>query len=791
MVVARMRRPRRRVSHEVGPHCTDMTTDSQRNIRPARGPAPRAVSAVAELPAALRPDGWLGTVLVVGGVLTPAQLDELGPEGGSLWTAALAAGWADDGRIVDAIARRFRLPVANLAAAESRTLALVPEALARKHHVMPLAANDRIIQIATADPRDLDLEQTLRFVTGRDVAFQIASPITLAERIDELYRPARSIERLLTGLEPARLEAVDLEPLPASRERELEAPVAKLVDAMITDAVREGASDIHAEPTEGGVVVRYRVDGVLREVMRLPDAAGAALVRRVKIWAKLDVTDPLRPHDGRAAARVDGQSVDLRVSTIPVARRGEKVVVRILDKTNLRNTIADLGLAVHERDMLERLLGHREGMLLVTGPTGSGKTTTLYAALNQLKTGRVNIVTVEDPVEYEVAGISQIQVNEAQGLTFATALRSVLRQDPDIVLVGEIRDLETATTAIQAGFSGHFVLSTLHTNDAPSTVMRLRDMGIDAFKVASVLKGVVAQRLLRRLCDHCAEPVSLDSLTPDLRPPAHWARPVRVRKAVGCRHCNGRGYRGRLPVFEIMPVDETVARLIDSGALPDAIAAAARKLGMRPLWETGLERLWDGDTSLEEMTRVLGDHGDDSAGESAPGAGGAPESAALAHSATGPKPTSLEAAGATPASDCPGAPPVAPADRAPAGGATRVLIADDDPQMRRLIRSVLVREGFDVLEAGDGLDALDAIERGGIDLLILDLEMPRLDGLGVLDELHAQLRTAALPVIVLTAQSGENEEKALDLGAQDYLTKPVQTRSLTARVRAVLKRSNS
>jgi type IV pilus assembly protein PilB len=723
-------------------------------------------------------DAWLGPVLVATSVLSPDQLAELVASATALWPAVVAAGFATDAQVTDAVARRFRIPVANLAAAEPRSVTLVPESLARKHQVVPLSANDRTIQIASADPRDLDLEQTLRFITGRDVCFQVAPPTSLAERLDELYRPERSIERLLGGLEPSRVEALDTDLTLAAPERDLDAPVAKLVDAMISDGVREGASDIHAEPTEGGVVVRYRVDGVLREVMRLPEAAGAAFVRRVKIWAKLDVTDPLRPHDGHAAARVDGQVVDLRVSTIPIARRGEKVVIRILDKTNLRNTIADLGLGPHEREMMERLLGHREGMLLVTGPTGSGKTTTLYAALNQLKTGRVNIVTVEDPVEYQVPGISQIQVNVAQGLTFAGALRSVLRQDPDIVLVGEIRDLETATTAVQAGFSGHFVLSTLHTNDAASAVMRLRDMGVDAFKVASVLRGVVAQRLLRRLCQACAEPVDVATLPAELRPPAGWAAPVKLRKAVGCRQCNGRGYRGRIPVFEIMPIDESIGRLIDGGALPEVLAGAARKLGMRTLWQTGLERFWNGDTSLDELTRVLGQHGGDDA---AAGAAAAP---ALAPPAPGPGTVRSTGPAAAP-------PATAPGDGADQAGPTRILVADDDPQMRRLIKSVLQREGFDVLEAVDGLDALDAVERGGVDLVILDLEMPRLDGLGVLEELRAQIRTASLPVIVLTAQHGESEEKALDLGAQDYLTKPVQTRSLVARVRAVLKRVNS
>ena len=629
-----------------------------------------------------------------------------------------------------AVSRAYRVTPADLSAAESRTTTLLPETLARKHQVVPLSADDRVIRIATADPRDLDLEQTLRFVTGRDVAFQIASPGAIAQKLDELYRPERAIERILGGLQPTRIEAVDAANVQASGEGTLDAPVAKLVDAMISDAVREGASDIHAEPTEGGVVVRYRIDGVLREVMRLPASAGSALVHRVKVWAKLDVTDPLRPHDGRATARVDGQMVDLRVSTIPVARRGEKVVIRILDKTNLRGTLGDLGLPARELEILRRLLGHREGMVLVTGPTGSGKTTTLYAALNELKTGKVNIVTVEDPVEYDAPGISQIQVNEAQGLTFAKALRSVLRQDPDIVLVGEIRDLETATTAVQAGFSGHFVLSTLHTNDAPSAVVRLRDMGIEAFKVAAVLKGVVAQRLVRKLCPACVEMVPADTLPPDARPPAGRKGAV-IRRAVGCRSCEGIGYRGRVAILEVMPVDETVARLIDTGALPEALTVAARRIGMYTLWESGLERVWDGTTSLEEVIRVLGERVHDDG--------------------------TTETAVATRRAAAVAAPPAAP-EAAP--GPLRVLVADDDPQMRRLIRGVLQRDGFEVVEAADGLDALEAVEQGGVDLVILDVDMPRLDGLGVPEELRAQVRTACLPVIVLTAQHGETEEKA-------------------------------
>jgi type IV pilus assembly protein PilB len=728
---------------------------------PSRGPA----------------DGWLAPILLGGNLVTQAQLDSLMSQPpAKIWTSVVASGWTTDQAIATEIARVFRLPLANLASTDPRVTTLLPEGVARKHQVVPISANDRTIQIATADPRDLDMEQTLRFVTGREIGFQVGIPEAIAARLDELYRPERAIERLLVGLPETPVVALDANPAPVEAGRELDGPVTKLVDAMIHDAIREGASDIHAEPTDGAVVVRYRIDGVLREVMRLPDTAGAALVRRVKIWAKLDVTDPLRPHDGRAMARIGNQTVDLRVSTIPVARRGEKVVVRILDKNNLCGNLAQLKLPANEHVALERLLGHREGMVLVTGPTGSGKTTTLYAALNQLKTGKVNIVTVEDPVEYEVAGISQIQVSDAQGLTFARALRSVLRQDPDIVLVGEIRDIETAGIAVQAGFSGHFVLSTLHTNDAASAVVRLRDMGVDAFKVAAVLKGIVAQRLVRKLCDQCAETVPVESLPAEARPPA--GRQVRIRRSTGCRNCNGRGFRGREAILEILPVDESVARLIDAGALPDVLAAAARKIGMRSLWESGLERVWSGSTSLDELKRVLGER-----------AGDEHEAAATASASTAT--SALPAVSNSVAAATEPAAPAGPVEAAAAPEGNRVLVADDDPQMRRLIRIVLQREGFEVLEANDGLDALELIEQGSVDLVILDVEMPRLNGLGVLEEIRAQMRTASLPVIILTALQDDTEEKALDLGAQDYLTKPVQTRSLVARVRAVLKRAKS
>jgi len=704
-------------------------------------------------------------------VLLGVQVEELRRgDSGTIWERIVSRGYASEQKILDVLISRFKLRRADLSAADPRAVTLLPESVARKHQVFPLAADGRTITLATANPHDLELEETLRFVTGRRVTLQVAAPGEIASHIEETYQPERAINRLLDGFDTPSIETIEEETPGAPRDPALDAPMARLVDAMIADGVREGASDIHAEPLSDGTSVRYRIDGVLKEVMRLPGSAGPSLVRRVKILAKLDVTDPLHPHDGRAGVRVDGKVIDLRIATVPVARRGEKVVIRILDQTNLRSNIPDLNLPEQEQGIFRSFLGNREGMVLVTGPTGSGKTTTLYAVVNELRTGKVNIITVEDPVEYDIPGISQLQVSEAQGFTFATALRSVLRQDPDIVLVGEIRDAETAGIAIQAGLSGHLVLSTLHTNDAPSAVVRLRDLGLDGFKIASVLKGVVAQRLVRKLCLACSVPIEADELPPEARPPK--GRKVTPRRAVGCKACSATGFRGRAAVVEIMPVDNNVAHKIEAGALPDELLAAARPLGMRTLWESGLDRVWQGVTSLDEVVRVLGEWEQEDQDESAATAIARNISAAATPPAAAAVPAGVRAAVA-----------------AEYSGKPRILVADDDPQMRRLVRSILERDGYEVSEAADGLDALDQVEGKAFDLMVLDVDMPRLDGLGVLEELRARVTTSGVPVIVLTAGTDDTESRVLDLGAQDYLTKPIQAQSLQARVKAVLRRA--
>ncbi|MBK6495132.1 MAG: Flp pilus assembly complex ATPase component TadA [Gemmatimonadetes bacterium] len=714
----------------------------------------------------IAPDAWIGPYLVAAGLVPEERLPVLASiKDVRLWRSVVDTGLATDAAICAALASHFRLPVAVMTGAEPRAVAVLPEAAARKYHVVALALDEKTVRIATCDPRDFAAEQDLGFLTGRDVKLEVASPSAISDKLDEFYRPENSINRLLQGLTPTSVE-VQISDSPEERDPALDAPMTKLVDAMISDAVQAGASDIHSEIEASHVIVRYRVDGILREVMRLPEAAGASLVRRVKIIAGLDVTNSMTPQDGRSSLKVGGQFVDMRVATAPVARRGEKLVIRILNKSNLRASIPALALPPEEESVLMRMLSHREGMVLVTGPTGSGKTTTLYAVLNHLKTGKVNIVTVEDPVEYDVDGISQMQVNEAQGFTFATALRSVLRQDPDIVLVGEIRDGETATIAIQAGLTGHFVFSTLHTNDAVSALVRLRDMGIDSFKLGTVLRGVVAQRLVRRICPQCAVDLPLDEVPEQARPPAGYAGVYAPKRGAGCKGCGGTGYKGRIAVMEMLPIEGAVGGLIESGASQQAILDASRPYGMRTLWEGGLIRYWSGQTSYEEIHRVLGESQERSVHASAAATAPAAPTATTA-------PAGWAGAG------------TADAD----GKGATILLADDDAQMRRLVRTVLEREGFVVVEAADGLDTLAAVETKGIDLILLDHDMPRLTGLGVLEELRASVATAALPVIMLTARTDDTESQALELGAQDYLTKPVQPRSLVARVRAVLKRT--
>src|SRR5436190_15430009 len=746
------------------------------------------------MPVTQFPDEWLAQS-VEG--LTPERLQELrgkAESGRTLWECVVAEKLATDAEIIDKLSHRFRLKIADVTKIDPSAQNAVPEQLARRHHVLPLRLTDSYLEIGTANPLDLDAEKALAFNTAREIRLFLLAPSKISEKLDELYKPDKAIDKLLEGMGDADI----LQTLPDTPVDEIteadaqQKPVVRLVDMIISEGILSRASDIHVEPEEGGVAVRYRIDGVLRQVMKIPRQAGLPLISRIKIMSSLDIADRLRPQDGRARVAVNGQPIDLRVSTLP-AQLGEKVVIRILDSRATVKSLESLGLNPGEAEAIKRLLENHEGILLVTGPTGSGKTTTLYSCINQIKSEGVNIVTVEDPVEYRMTGIVQVQVQEKAGLTFAAALRSILRQDPNVVLVGEIRDRETAQIAAQASLTGHLVLSTLHTNDAANAVTRLVDIGVEAYKIAAALRGVLAQRLMRKLCPTCKE-VWMEA--PPDRVKKWVSKGTPLYRSAGCPDCAMTGYRGRFSIVEVLTVTPEVERRIAAGETADHIASAARRGGMKGLWESGLEHVLRGESTLDELTRVVDipDEDDPASGPPAAprtrGKGGVPLPHPSAHGTAVAEADGRSAhevlAGGFELLEEPEPPRISGPHGLPA---RKVLLVDDEDSLRKVVKDLLERDGYIVAEARDGVQALDQVDRVGPDIIVLDLNMPGLDGYGVLSHLRSRPATADIPVIVLTAKSDEdNEVRVCELGADDFLTKPFRARALSARLEAVLGR---
>ena len=545
------------------------------------------------------------------GVIDGHQLEEAYRVGGKqqVGRTLLSLGYVDQYDLARALASRMRLEFIDLSVkdVDPEAASLVDKKLLRKHRMLPLRVEDGRLVVAMRDPTNLYALEDLRMLSGYPV-----SPVVVAES---------DLRRVFGALFGAGDEVADLleeaaaEP-PARDREEVElredrgpsgAPTVRLVGSILRRAADDGASDIHLEPRDGDLAVRFRVDGVLREVMSVPPALQGGVVARLKVLASLDIAERRLPQDGRFSAKLDDGKIDLRVSTLPTIF-GEKVVLRLLDNANLRADLKGLGFSRRMLSWYETVFRRPYGTILVTGPTGSGKSTTLYATLGEINTSEKNIVTVEDPVEYRIRGINQVQINPRIGLTFPSGLRSILRCDPDVVMIGEIRDRETAKTSVEAALTGHLVLATLHTNNAPSAVTRLTDMGVEPFLTASAVDCVIAQRLARRLCERCKRPAEIDEDT--LRglglPEARLAEAEkRFCEAVGCERCGGIGYRGRIGVYEIMVVDEELRRLILRGASADEIGSAAKKVGMISLREDGLVKAAKGITTVEEILLTI------------------------------------------------------------------------------------------------------------------------------------------------------------------------------------------
>ncbi len=555
------------------------------------------------------PQQQLGDLLLEQGLIDRAQLDEALEqqrlEGGNLGRILVERGVITEHALVAALAKRLGMDFADLSQqmVDPSVVTMIPEALARRHRAVPIGvSDDGDLVVAMSDPSNIVALDDLRTVTDRSLKPVVATRSDVEDTIDRYLSADSDLEQL----QPDEPDDTD-EELEELADAADDAPIVRFCNQLISRAVRDRASDIHVEPQERQTRVRLRVDGVLHEVQTQPRKVHNALTSRLKIMAELDIAEKRIPQDGRISGKFGGRAVDLRVSTLPTVF-GEKVVMRILDKSSVLLDLADLGFRDVNFQRFKASYTKPYGMILVTGPTGSGKSTTLYATLNAINSPTVNIVTVEDPVEYRLAGISQVHVHQKAGLTFPNALRSILRQDPDVVLVGEMRDRETAAIGMEAALTGHLVLSTLHTNDAPSAVTRLIEMGIEPFLVSSSVDCVLAQRLLRRLCAYCKQPYTPS--TDELESAGFAGDKVgddkpNLYRAVGCPSCAHTGYRGRTAVHEVMTVTEEIQRLIAERATAEDIEKFARAQQMESLREDGLVKALQGTTTLEEVARVV------------------------------------------------------------------------------------------------------------------------------------------------------------------------------------------
>jgi type IV pilus assembly protein PilB len=551
----------------------------------------------------------LGNILVDRGLITPEQLSvavaEQESSGSSLGRILVDHGHITEKHLVAALATQIGMAFVDLEETEvnGRAVTMISEALMRRHVVVPIGFEDGKLIVAMSNPSNVVAMDDIRTVTKMEVQSVIATTDDIVSCIGKFAAMSGDMEQMADDIAGAGEQHIDLNEIKAITE---DAPIVKFVNLLISQAVADGASDIHIEPGESDLRVRYRIDGVLHEKMRSPRTIQAGVISRLKIMADVDIAERRIPQDGRIGITVNGKQIDLRVSTLPTVY-GEKVVMRILDKTSVMLSLDDLGFLDHNFARFEEAYKKPYGMILVTGPTGSGKSTTLYATLNVVNQPGVNIITTEDPVEYRLPGISQVQVNNKVGLTFAGALRSILRQDPDIILVGEMRDRETAHIGIEASLTGHLVLSTLHTNDAPSAVTRLTEMGIEPFLVGSAVDCVLAQRLARRVCSKC---VAMKRPEAELLKAAGFHDDIvadrpEIPHAVGCSACSNTGYRGRLAIHEVMTVTEEIERLTVARASTEEITRVAVEQGMRELREDGLAKVLLGRTTVEEIARVI------------------------------------------------------------------------------------------------------------------------------------------------------------------------------------------
>ena len=560
----------------------------------------------------------IGEILLDYHLITKEQLargvEEQRKSNKRLGEALTDLGYVSEEKIARALSAQLGIPYTDLSSVvvEPEAIDLFKEKVARKNMAMPLSVDKRFITVAMADPLDFEAIHDINFATNREVRPTVAPPKEIKAAIRRFYHISQPLEKIIGEIKTDSIEVIstsetrsDTEGIEEAARTSGSPPIIRLVNSVLVHAVRNKASDIHFEPREKSVRVRERVDGLLMEAFEFPKLVQGAVTSRVKIMALMDIAEKKIPQDGRIKVKVEGRDLDLRVSTLPT-HFGEKITIRVLDSGSAPVQLEDMGPTKKDYLRIRSIIERPQGIVLITGPTGSGKTTTLYSMINHIKTDAINIVTLEDPIEYELKGINQVGINEKTGLTFPFALRAVLRQDPDVIMVGEMRDLETAKIAIEASLTGHFVLSTLHTNTAVAAVTRLKNLGISPYLIASSLNGVIAQRLVRKICDKCKEPYAP---TPEelfkMKVRGKNSSEMKFYRGKGCPACTDTGYKGRIGVFEVLIVDSQVRDLVTNDGTEDAILKAAVESGMGQMSEDGIDKISQGVTSIDELFRVI------------------------------------------------------------------------------------------------------------------------------------------------------------------------------------------
>jgi len=637
-------------------------------------------------------------------------------------------------------------------------------ALLWQHKILPLWKEENWIAVAFANPFNQEVKQILEFTTSLSVKQYLATEEEILNYLSKRYPiDSEKYDYIEDVTSEKYVEIVDS----AQQDDDIDSksasapPIVRLVNMILTDALKARASDIHIEPLQSSLEVRFRVDGKMLHFLEIPKRLQSYVISRIKLLSDMDIAERRKPQDGRFRARIGDQLVDFRTSCVPSVH-GEALVLRLLNSDNQLLSFSDLGINTELETRLIACLERDSKMLLVTGPTGSGKTTTLYSCLVHLNDKTRNIITVENPVEYRLKGITQIKVNEATGVTFASSLRAILRQDPDVVMIGEIRDSETANIAIEAAMTGHKVLSTVHTNDAPSAITRLTHLGVSTYSISCAVSGILAQRLVRKLCKRCSEPMPLDQIEKYSLEISHYGlNPKELLVSKGCEECGGIGYKGRSGLYSFLDVDEQVVKLLETNAALSEITDYAKKNGYQDISAAAIAALKAGTTSLEEVHPYL-DVNDSVEQEDVNSTSNLKNSANIEK-------------------DSKAAEKITSVDK------TKLLIVEDDPDIRFMLKTLFERELFDVALAENGQKALESVYESIPSIILCDLKMPIMDGREFMKRLKSNPQTKSLPVIILTGNDDEeNEVDALDLGAKDFISKASSPTVILARIRRAM-----